>query len=168
MQNEIDPKTIEELGRLFSQMLDDAQSPNNYELLSGKPAKNFQSKAAFDGVKLDKVVGSGEIKAPVYGKQYAKFPQARVVDVADELMKVRIQEAIQRVGSLDLPTNLPDLPKPPKPQMVPKSKIPLAGLLSPFSVALELLLHSPELNAGEDERLKQYKQDDMKSSGGPR
>lgn len=172
-----DPRVLDEIATNLDDLLKKAMKDGNYELYSGKAAKSYQSPKAFDGIKLQQIPGSGAFRSP----EFVKATDTTVKNVADELLKVRIAQALSRVGSLDLPANLPPLPEPivptplpkptptpvpvpvPKPALIPK----LLSGLGP-SLVLDLLLTPLETNKGEDARLKQYKADDLRSSGGPR
>lgn len=164
-----DPKVLDELAVNLTDLLRKATTEGNYELVNKKPAPSYTSPKAFDGIKLQTIPGSGQFKSP----EFVRHTGTTVKDVAEELLRVRIAQTLQRVGSLDLPTNLPPLPgdSVAPPSVTPK---PGAGLGSRLlkgvrpSLVLDLLLTPLELNTGEDARLKQYKADDLRSSGGPR
>jgi len=164
-----DPKVLNEIAANLDSLLQEAMKDGNYELYNKKAVNSYQSPRAFDGIKLQQIPGSGAFRSP----EFVKATDTTVKNVADELLKVRIAQALNRVGSLDLPTNLPPLPEPvapiPTPAPVPKPAL-IPRLLSGLGPALvfDLLLTPLETNKGEDERLKQYKADDLRSSGGPR
>lgn len=160
--DKIDPVLIENIAKDIQRILDASLKPTNYETLSGRGVGSVSSSATLNGLTKTRLPGSGHIQAPVVGNS----PRVTVRGLAEELSKIRIEQALQRAGSLDLPKyNFPPIPElPPKPAVTPG----LLKVLGPLSTFLDLMTHSSELNVGEDERLKQYRQDDLKSSGGPR
>ena len=158
-----DPKVLDEIATNLDNLLKEAMKDGNYELYNGKAAKSYQSPRAFDGIKLQQIPGSGAFRSP----EFVKATDTTVKNVADELLKVRIAQALNKVGSLDLPTNLPPLPEPPAVTPKPSLATKLRSGLGP-GLIIDLLLTPLETNRGEDERLKQYKADDLRSSGGPR
>lgn len=164
----LDPEVLDSIRRSLQHGLAEATQtrPELNGTLSGKAVANpATSRAQMGGVALTPEARGG---ASEMLRETATSHRTQVRDIAAALQRQRIDQLLMNVGSLDLPTNLPPLPeaKPPVNPITGALTKALRGI-GP-ALVLELLLTPLETNKGEDERLKQYKADDLRSSGGPR
>jgi len=164
----LDPEVLDSIRRSLQQGLAEATAtdPTLNGTLSGKAVPNpATSRAQMGGVTLTPEARGG---ASSMLRETATTHRTQVKDIAAALQRQKIDELLLKVGSLDLPTNLPPLPAQPAPVH------PVTNFLNKAirgvgpALVLDLLLTPLETNKGEDERLKQYKADDLRSSGGPR
>ncbi len=152
----LDPEVLDSIRRSLQHGLAEATQtrPELNGTLSGKAVANpATSRAQMGGVALTPEARGG---ASEMLRETATSHRTQVRDIAAALQRQRIDQLLMNVGSLDLPTNLPPLPKaePPRNPVVRSLTSALRGL-GP-ALVLNLLLTPLDTNNGEDERLKQH------------
>jgi hypothetical protein len=131
---------------------------------SGRPVANVATSRAVVPNALTTSTGPSKAFVQINpGALQAKG--ATVAELAAQRSAVQSEQQIIRLAQMFDEVPVPRAPVPATPGVGQLAKKAIGG---PIGVLLTLLTHTGDLNADEASRLLQYKEDDLRSSGGPR